>query len=249
MSEPLRRRAAPARGGSGLGGRPAAPRAILRGIGLALLGGGALALAACGSQADTRPAAAPAASPPPVKHSALPGEVAPASAPAPEPVRRVALRGGRLVAQLDPRARELVLHDASGELIAREPAGAGPAQLATDGENLIWVTDAQLGALLVFRVEPQLTLTRRMALPGAPWALVHDVPRQRLWITLTARNEVAGVAATDRPGVIGTYDTLRAPRAIDVEGDGRITVRADRLVHTVDPDAIELGPVPPPALD
>lgn len=223
MSEPLRRRAA-----------------------AALLGGAALALAACGSQADTRPAAVPAPSPPPVDRSALPGQVTPARAPSSEPVRRVTLRGGRLVAQLDPRARELVLRDATGEVLAGEPAGAGPAQLATDGENLVWVTDAQLGALLVFRVEPELTLTRRMALPGVPWALVHDAPRERLWITLTARNEVAAVTATDRPGVVGTYDTLRAPRAIDVGGDGRIRVRADRLVHTVDPEAIELGTAPPP---
>ncbi|HEV2819706.1 MAG TPA: hypothetical protein VGW11_04285 [Solirubrobacteraceae bacterium] len=208
----------------------------------------ALALTGCGSQPDARPAAAPAPSPP-VQRAELPGEIAPANTPVPEPVRRVTLRDGRLVAQLDPRARELVLREATGEVIAREPAGAGPAQLATDGESLIWVTDAQLGALLVFRVEPELTLTRRMALPGAPWALVHDAPRERLWITLTARNEVADVAATDRPGVIGTYDTLRAPRAINVEADGRITVRGDGLIHTVDPERIELGPAPPPGLD
>ena len=207
----------------------------------------ALAFTGCGSQPDTRPPAAPAPSPP-VERDELPGKIAPASAPAPGPVRRVSLRGGRLVAQLDPRARELVLRDATGEVIATQPAGVGPAQLATDGENLIWVTDAQLGALLVFRVEPELTMTRRMALPGAPWALVHDAPRERLWITLTARNEVAEVAATDRPGVLGTYDTLRAPRAIDVDADGRIAVRADGLIHTVAPDAIELDPPPPPDL-
>lgn len=226
MSEPLRARAA-----------------------VALLGGAAVALAACGSQADTRPAAGPATSPPPVKRAALPGDVSRASAPAPGPVRRVTLRDGRLVAQLDSRARELVLRDATREVIASEPAGAGPAQLATDGENVVWVTDAQLGALLVFRVEPELTLTRRMALPGAPWALVHDAPRERLWVTLTARNEVAEVSATGRPRVIGTYDTLRAPRAIDVEGDGRIAVRADRLVHRVDPEGVEMGPAPAPDLE
>lgn len=229
MSEPIRRHSTPARGGAA---------AVLL----------TLALAACGSQADTRPAAAPAPSPPPVDRAALPGEVAPATAPAPGPVHRVTLQGG-LVAELDPRARELTLRDATGEVIATEPAGAGPAQLATDGEGIVWVTDAQLDALLVFQVEPELTLTRRMALPGAPWALVHDAPRERLWITLTARNEVADVLATDRPGVIGTYDTLRTPRAIHVDRAGRVTVRADRLAHTVDPEDIELGPPPPPDLD
>ena len=226
MSEPLRRRAAL--------------------LGCATV---ALAVAACGSQADTRPAVAPAPSPPPVERATLPGDLSRATAPTPKPVRRVTLRGGRLVAELDPRARELTLRDASGEVIATEPAGAGPAQLATDGEGIVWVTDAQLGALLVFQVEPELTLMRRMALPGAPWALAYDAPRERLWITLTARNQVADVLATDRPGVIGTYDTLRAPRAIDVDGAGRTTVRADRLVHTVDPEDIELGPPPPPDLE
>lgn len=229
--------------------RPNAPRAARRGTAATLLGCAVLALGACGSQPDPRPAAGPAPSPPPVERAALPGEVAPASAPVPEPVRRVTLQGGRLVAELDARARELILRDDDGEVIAREPAGVGPAQLATDGEALIWVTDAQLGALLVFQVEPELTLTRRMALPGTPWALVHDAPRERLWITLTARNEVADVAATDRPGVVGTYDTLRAPRAIAVDPAGRVTVRANDLVHTVDPEDIDLGPPPPPDLD
>lgn len=174
----------------------------------------------------------------------------PATAPADEPVRRVTLEDGRLVAELDPAARELIVRRRdSGEVLGREPAGAGPAQVATDGEGLVWVTDAQLDALLVFRVEPEPVLTRRLALPGTPWALVYDAPRVRLWVTLTARNEVAKVRATDRPGVLGTYDTLRGPRAIAVDQRGLVHVRAQGLVQTVDPQRIDLGPRPSSGLE
>lgn len=217
---------------------------------MSAMGSVVLALGACGSQADLRPPSAPAPSPPAAERSTLPGAVRPATAPAPRPVRRVSLRDGRLVAELDPVARELVVRErVGGEVLAREPAGAGPAQLATDGEELIWVTDAQLDALLVFQVESGLALSRRVALPGAPWALAYDAPRERLWITLTARNEVAAVRAGESPGIVGTYDTLRAPRSIAVADRGTVSVRAGNLIHRVDPGRIEeLDPAPPDGL-
>ncbi|HEV2770626.1 MAG TPA: hypothetical protein VGV40_10625, partial [Solirubrobacteraceae bacterium] len=171
----------------------------------------------------------------------LPGAVRPAGRPPPEPVREARVRGGEAVVRLDPVRRVLEMRDAStGALVDRAPAGAGPAQLAGDGEGLVWVTDAQLDALLVFLVEDELMLSRRVALPGTPWALVHDAPRERLWVTLTARDRVAGLSAVARPGVIGGFPSLPGARAVMLGADGRLLVRAGDRVQVVDPDGLDL---------
>lgn len=205
----------------------------------------ALLLAACGSQSDLRPAAMPATAPAPSREVSLPGQVRSADRPAPEPVRAALVRGGEAIVRLDPVRRVLELRDAAtGELVGREPAGAGPGQLATDGEGLVWVTDVQLDALLVFMVEDELVLSRRVALPGAPWAIVHDASRERLWVTLTALDLVADLRAGDRPSVIGAFPTLPGARALDLGADGRLLVRAGDRVQVVDPDRLDLQDVP-----
>jgi len=205
----------------------------------------ALLLAACGSQPDPRPAAMPATAPAPAPEQPLPGEVRRADRPPPEPVREARVRGGEAIVRLDPVARVLELRDAStGELLGREPAGAGPAQLATDGEGLVWVTDAQLDALLVFMAEEELALSRRVALPGTPWAIEYDAPRERLWIALTALDRVAGLSAVDRPTVIGAFRSLPGARAVNLGADGRLLVRAGDRVQVVDPDQLDLKALP-----
>jgi len=207
----------------------------------------ALLLVACGSEPDLRPAAMPATAPAPAPapEESLPGKVRPADRPPPEPERAARVRGGEAVVRLDPVRRVLELRDArTGELLDRAPAGAGPAQLATNGEGLVWVTDAQLGALLVFMVDDELALSRRLALPGAPWAIEYDAPRERLWVTLTARDRVADLEAGARPGVIGAFPSLPGARAVELGADGRLRVRAGDRVQIVDPEQLELEDVP-----
>jgi hypothetical protein len=74
----------------------------------------------------------------------------------------------------------------------------GPTHLVAAGDR-IYVTDTRGGALLVFVTRPRLELVRRVYLPGGPSAIVHDPIRHRLWVTLAARHEVVGLAATGRP--------------------------------------------------
>lgn len=201
----------------------------------------ALLLAACGSQPDLRLPAMPATAPAPARAQPLPGAVRPAERPPPEPVREARVRGGEAIVRLDPLRRVLELREASsGKLLGRAPAGAGPAQLAADGQGVVWVTDAQLDALLVFTVEDELALSRRVALPGTPWAIAHDAPRERLWVTLTARDRVAGLSAVARPSVIGAFPSLPGARAAVLGADGRLRVRAGDRVQVVDPDGLDL---------
>jgi hypothetical protein len=62
-----------------------------------------------------------------------------------------------------------------------------------------------------------LTLTRRGALPGAPYGLTVDPVRHRLWVTLTARNELVSLPADGRPRPVLRLPTVRQPDTVAVD--------------------------------
>jgi DNA-binding beta-propeller fold protein YncE len=124
---------------------------------------------------------------------------------------------GRLVVVLAERARVLSLYDAAtGRRLATAPAGIGPTHLATLGDDA-FVADTRGGALLVFSLRPRLVLMRRANLRGGPYGLAVDPVRRRLWVTLTARNELVEVTADPRPRVLRRLPTLRQPNDVTVD--------------------------------
>jgi DNA-binding beta-propeller fold protein YncE len=141
---------------------------------------------------------------------------------------------------LDPRARVL---RSRGQQAA---AGIGPTHVVAAGGRL-YVTDTQGGALLVFATRPKLELVRRVFLPGGPYGLAVDPGRHRLWVTLTARNEVVALAANGHPVPRRRLATVRQPDAIAVDSaTGTLVIRgADRrvvqLVGPRDADAEHRG--------
>jgi DNA-binding beta-propeller fold protein YncE len=89
----------------------------------------------------------------------------------------------------------------------------------------LYVTDTQGGALLVFATRPKLTLTRRVFLPGAPYGIAVDLVRHRLWVTITARNEVVSLPANGRPRPLVRLPTIRQPDRVAVDSaTGRVAV-------------------------
>lgn len=202
----------------------------------ALLGlAAALGLGACGSAgvAELPPPAGPATAPVP-DEAALGRVSADARWPAGlDPVDvggvRAAADGGRQVV-VDRRARTVELRDGAGRLLARKPAGVGPSNALSRGRWL-WVVDTAGEALLVFRVVDGLELVRRVFLPGRPYGIALDARKGRLWVTLTATNEVAELPAHGRPHELRRLPTLRQPDAVAVDpADGRVYVRgADGL--------------------
>jgi DNA-binding beta-propeller fold protein YncE len=183
----------------------------------------AVAAAGCGSETVGQlppaagPARAPALAAPPagrvVAAARAPHRLA-VAATAP-PAERTS--SGRALAVLSPRARVLQLDDPrTGRRTARAAAGVGPAQVAAAGDRL-YVTDTRGGALLVFTTRPQLELIRRVYLPGGPYAIALDPARHRLWVTLTARNEVVGLSADGRPRALVRLPTVRQPDGVAVD--------------------------------
>lgn len=127
------------------------------------------------------------------------------------------LRDPDRLVRVDGRARVLELYDRRTlKRTARVAAGVGPTHVVAAGDRL-YVTDTQGGALLVFATRPKLALVRRVYLPGGPYGMALDPMRHRLWVTLTARNEVVSLPANGRPRPLVRLPTVRQPDSVAVD--------------------------------
>jgi hypothetical protein len=142
-----------------------------------------------------------------------------------EPASITAAAGGSAVAVLSVRGRLLELFDARTlRRIGRADAGSGPVQVASDGGNYLYVTDAIGGSVLVFSTRPELHLVRRYGLEGEPWAIAHDGERRRLWVTLAGADELVEMTSGRRIRRLRARPTVPQPTAVAVDAGG-VTVR------------------------
>jgi DNA-binding beta-propeller fold protein YncE len=150
-----------------------------------------------------------------------------------------AAESGRRVAVVAVRERVVGLYDTNARReLARAPAGVGPTHLVSNGIGRLWVIDTQGNALLYFHLAPRLELVRRVHLPGRPYGVAVDLERDRLWVTLTARNEVVEVSANGRPRPLRRFPTVRQPNSVGVDPrTGRVFVasRTDGTLQLLDP--------------
>ncbi len=118
-------------------------------------------------------------------------------------------------------------------------AGSGPTHAVADGDDRIYVTDTRGNALSVFSTRPRLKFIARVPLPGgAPLGIAADASRDRVWVTLTATNELVEVEASDRPRRLRTFPTVRQPNSVAVdERTGRVAVPSDAgdALQLIDP--------------
>ena len=138
---------------------------------------------------------------------------------------------------LSPRERVLEVYDArTRERLDRAPAGAGPTHVVAGERGLAYVVDTAGDGLLVFETSGRLRIRRRYPLPGAPYGAASDLRNGRLWVTLTARNQLVELATSARPHRLNVYPSVRQPDAVAVEpGTGRVFVSgADGAVQLLD---------------
>jgi len=160
----------------------------------------------------------------------LPGPVAPGG---------VAIAGGR-VGVVDVRGAQLFVYDAAAARpIGQLSAGNGPTHAVPDGSGGIVVSDTRGDALLFYRLGPEPQLVRRVPLKGSPYGLAVDQARRRLWVTLTATNQLAGFdlsGTAEQP--FTTLAAVRQPNTVAVDAEsGRVYVAgaADSTLQVVDP--------------
>lgn len=117
-----------------------------------------------------------------------------------EPTAVALLDRGARVAVLCGRERVLDVYDARTlQRLGRTGAGIGPVALATDGVQLLYVTDVEGDALLVFHLRPRFELIRRVHVIGGPYAISFDKARWELTLTLSKTGETVRYAAGNRP--------------------------------------------------
>jgi DNA-binding beta-propeller fold protein YncE len=78
-------------------------------------------------------------------------------------------------------------------------------------------------------------------LPGTPYGLAYDPLRDRLWVTLTAANQLVGFDThADPPREIARIPTVRQPNTVAVDGTtGALAVAG------ADAGTLQLVPGPP----
>lgn len=147
------------------------------------------------------------------------------------------LRDGSLLAVVSVRERVIEIFDARTlKRLGIAPAGVGPTHVVCAPQGPCFVADTQGDALLVFRVadDGSLRLSRRVFLDGAPYGIAIDPERNRLWVTLTARNELVELAAHGRPHILQRLPTARQADTVAVDtstGDVVTTGRRNGLLQ------------------
>jgi len=122
-----------------------------------------------------------------------------------EPTAVALLDRGARVAVLCGRERVLDVYDARTlKRLGRTGAGIGPVGLATDGVQLLYVTDVEGDALLVFHLRPRFELIRRVHVIGGPYDISFAKDRWELTVGLKRTGSVVRYAAGNRPVLRGT---------------------------------------------
>jgi len=147
---------------------------------------------------------------------------------------------GEQVGMVDVREGTLTLYDTERlERVGRLPAGDGPTHVVADRRGELIVTDTRGGALIRYAVAPTLREIGRTTLPGGPYGIAYDAVRDRLWITLTGRNELVGLdLGRGGPREAVRLPTVRQPNTVAVDSStGRVFVggTADGVLQLVDP--------------
>lgn len=148
----------------------------------------------------------------------------------------------QLVGVVDVHEQTLSVYDTVRlERTGRVPAGRGPTHLVGDRFGRLVVADTRGGWVLLFATSPSLHLIGQVWLSGSPYGLTYDPTRDRLWVTLTALNQVVGLDVSGhRPREVARIPTVRQPNSVAVDPTtGRVFVasRVDGTLQLIDPPA------------
>jgi len=103
--------------------------------------------------------------------------------------------------------------------VAQAPVGVKLTHAVGLTDQLAAFADTDGGAILIERVDPQLTQVARIDAPGNPYGLAYDAGRHRLFVTLTASNVLRVVDLSDptKPRMLGDVPTVEQANSVAVE--------------------------------
>ncbi|MGA7397712.1 MAG: YncE family protein [Solirubrobacterales bacterium] len=140
-----------------------------------------------------------------------------ATLPAPVQPGGIASVEDRYLAVIAVSERVLTVYDArTNEELGETPAGTGPTHIESIGGD-VFVADTEGDQLLRFSVGSDPEQVDSVAAAGTPYGIAVDSRRERVWVTLTATNQLAGYRI-DGPTMqrFATYPTIRQPNSVTV---------------------------------
>lgn len=157
---------------------------------------------------------------------------------------------GNYAAVADVRGNGVWVYDGtSRELRAHGPVGVKLTHAAALYGDFAVFADTDGGAVVIERVDPQLSQVASIDAPGKPYGLAYDAMRQRMYVTLTASNRMRVVDVSDasRPRILGDVPTVRQPNSVAVDprsGTVMVTGSApggDSGLQIIPPDLLPQG--------
>lgn len=169
---------------------------------------------------------------------------APQVVPAPvQPGGVAASPDGSVVVVVGVRGRRIAAYAPDGRMLGETGAGVGPTHVRAGARGLFYVADTQGGAVLVYRTRPDgIRLVGRVSTGGgAPYGLAVDAARSRLYVTLTAANQLRSYRIDgEKLTADRAWATARQPNDVAVDDvTGRLVVAGtgDGQLQFVDPTA------------
>lgn len=146
---------------------------------------------------------------------------------------------GTSVGLVDVRQDNLRLYDAASLTSTGDlPAGQGPTHVVADKRGRLAVIDTRGNAVLLYELGPHPRQIARLDLPGTPYGVTYDPVRDRLWVTLTAKNELVGIDESGAQAqVTSRVPTVRQPNTVAVDSaTGRlfVTGTVDGVLQLID---------------
>ncbi len=124
------------------------------------------------------------------------------------------------VAVADVQGNGVWVYDGSTQRqMAQGPVGMKLTHAVAMSGDLAAFADTDGGAVLVERVDPELSQAAKIDAPGKPYGLAYDATRHRLYVTLTAANLLRLVDVSDatKPRALGDIPTVRQPNSVAVD--------------------------------
>jgi DNA-binding beta-propeller fold protein YncE len=126
-----------------------------------------------------------------------------------------------------------LVNPSNGAVLGRLPAGQGPTHDIADAGR-IYVLDTRGDAVLTYTAKPFRQIGRTPLAGAAPYGVALDPVHHRLWVTETAKNQLAELSlSAGLPRLIRTYGTGLQPDTVAVDSvTGRVFV-ANQVAGTV----------------
>jgi len=167
-----------------------------------------------------------------------PVKVVPAPA---QPGGVAASADGSTVVVVGVRGRRIEAFSTDGRSLGSAPCGVGPTHVSAGADGLFYVADTQGGAVLVFTAgaDGVRQVGKVSTGGGAPYGLAVDGARQRLYVTLTERNELRSFKIDGTKLIADrTWAAVRQPNDVEVDpSSGRVIIAgtAEGKLQLLDP--------------